>query len=81
MAVDVDAIIERRRLRRKISFWRIITLLFFAGLIIALAKASGIGDLLSEKNQDHIARVEISGVITNAARCSRCLTRSKTTSG
>ena len=65
MAVDADAIIERRRLRRKISFWRIVTLLIFAGLIVALVKASGVGDLLSEKNQDHIARVKISGVITN----------------
>ncbi len=65
MAIDAEAIIDRRQLRRKVTFWRIVTFLFFAGLILALVKATGVDELLSWKNQDHIARVKISGVITN----------------
>lgn len=65
MAIDAESIIDRRQLRRKVTFWRIITFVILAGLIIALVKATGIGNLLGEKNRDHIARVKITGVITN----------------
>ena len=65
MAIDAETMIDRRRLRRKLSFWRIATFIILAALILALIKASGIGELLGKKNQDHIARVKISGVITN----------------
>ena len=65
MVVDAEAIIDRRRLRRKLSFWRIVTFVILAGLILALVKATGISDILARKNSDHIARVKISGVITN----------------
>jgi protease-4 len=65
MVIDAETIIDRKRLRRKLSFWRIVTFLVLAGLILALVKATGIGELLSKKSQDHIARVKISGVITN----------------
>ena len=65
MVMEAEAVIDRRRLRRKLSFWRIITFLVLAALIIALVKVSGVGKLWGEKNQDHIARVKISGVITN----------------
>jgi len=65
LAIDAESIIDRRQLRRKVTFWRIITFVILAGLIIALVKATGIGNLLGEKNRDHIARVKITGVITN----------------
>ncbi len=65
MVIDAETIIDRKRLRRKLTFWRIVTFLVLAVLILALVKATGVGELLSKKNQDHIARVKISGVITN----------------
>ena len=65
MAIDAESIIDRRQLRRKVTFWRIVTFVILAGLIIALVKATGIGNLLGEKSRDHIARVKITGVITN----------------
>ena len=65
MAIDAESIIDRKQLRKKLTFWRIITFVILAGLIFALVKATGVGDLLSKKGRDHIARVKISGVITN----------------
>lgn len=65
MGTASEAIIDRRQLRRKLTFWRIITFLVLAGLILALVKASGAGDYFAGTNQDHIAKVKISGVITN----------------
>ena len=65
MSVDVDAIIDRRRLRRKVSFWRVATLLVLVGLLISLAFLSGFGDQYSQRNSSHIARVEIEGFISN----------------
>ena len=65
MVIDAETIIDRRQLRRKLTFWRIVTFVILAGLILALVKATGVGDLLSKKSRDHIARVKITGVITN----------------
>ncbi|WP_068311484.1 signal peptide peptidase SppA [Polycladidibacter hongkongensis] len=61
MSLDSDVIIERRRLRRSLSFWRVC---FFLVAILAIGalvfRASSIGDPTSEA---HIARVEVNGVI------------------
>lgn len=65
MVTASEAIIDRRHLRRKITFWRIVTFVMLTALIIALVKASGAGEYFSKKNQDHIAKVKITGVITN----------------
>lgn len=65
MTMTNDQIIDRRRLRRKLSFWRIAAFVLLAGLIVALARAGGALERYSKRGSDHIARVEISGVITN----------------
>lgn len=65
MSINADEIIDRRRLRKKISFWRIAT---FVILGIALLGMIGFGlnkAGLSSASTDHIARVKITGVITN----------------
>ena len=65
MSTNADEIIDRRRLRKKISFWRILTFLTIA---VALLTAVGFGAReagLTSTTRDHIAQVEISGVITN----------------
>ena len=62
MAIDVDALVDRRRLRRKLSFWRIATFLVIAiALISGLIYASGVAGL--EKRSAHIARIPVEGVI------------------
>jgi protease-4 len=62
MSLDADAIVDRRRLRRKLSFWRVSTL-----VILVLAIVGGIfllvpaGDLMPSTG--YIARIKIEGLI------------------
>ncbi|WP_127520110.1 signal peptide peptidase SppA [Mesorhizobium sp. Z1-4] len=64
MPNTADEIIDRRRLRRKLTFWRVVALAIAAIAIIA----SGFGlfaDSLGPKATDHIAKVRIEGTITD----------------
>jgi len=63
MSIDPEAIADRRRLRRKLSFWRIAG---FAGLIAAVA---AVGYAAADRMgygavQQQIARISIDGLIT-----------------
>jgi protease-4 len=61
MTNRADDIIDRRRLRRKLTFWRVAALLV-AGLAVAGAASFAMRDSLSVTDQ--IARVRIEGTIT-----------------
>ncbi|WP_134498589.1 signal peptide peptidase SppA [Microvirga pakistanensis] len=74
MSIDSEAIADRRRLRRKLSFWRIAG---FAGLIAAVA---AIGYAAADRMgygavQQQIARISIGGVITGNQRLSELMER------
>lgn len=57
--MDAEATIDRRRLRRKLGFWRAATLVVIAAAIaLAAWRAYPTG-----KSSDHIARITIDGVI------------------
>lgn len=58
---DPELLTDRRRIRRKLSFWRIMTVLVAIALIAGLTIRFG-GSL---RSGDHIARIDISGVITD----------------
>jgi len=63
MSIDAEAIADRRRLRRKLSFWRIVG---FSGLIAAVA---ALGYAAADRMgygtvQQQIARISIDGLIT-----------------
>lgn len=63
MATRADDLIDRRRLRRKLTFWRVVAL---AAAAVALVGASAWllrGDLAGV-GADHIAKVRIEGTIT-----------------
>ena len=64
MSLTVDEIIDRRKLRRRLTFWRIAALLFLVACIVTIGVASGIGSSVSSKSRPHIARISISGIIT-----------------
>ena len=59
--MDASTIADRRRLRRKVTFWRVMAFLFFAGLVLALYSYFGPGGI--EKNRPQIARVAVDGLI------------------
>jgi protease-4 len=63
MALDTDAILDRRALRRRLAFWRL-GAVFLVGVAIALGAAAFGGASWSPGPKDpHIAKVAISGVI------------------
>jgi|SRR5581483_11104258 len=62
MSLDADAIVDRRRLRRKLTFWRVsalvIVLLAIGGAAFLLAPATPLG-----KQANYIARIRVTGLI------------------
>ena len=64
MSLDADAIVDRRRMRRKLTFWRVGALLIavvaVVGAAIVLVPSSAISP-----RADSIARVKIQGLIRN----------------
>jgi len=61
MTTDTDTLLDRRRLRRRLSLWRALAI---AALVIALFVLGSAGDKLSEAlGGDQIARVAIEGTI------------------
>ncbi len=65
VATTADDIIDRRRLRKKISFWRILSFAILAIALIGMILFGARDLLLSKTGKAHIAKVEITGVITN----------------
>ena len=63
MALRADEMIDRRRLRRKLTFWRVAAL-GVAALGVAAASVWMVGDDFSGSATDHIAKIRIEGTIT-----------------
>jgi protease-4 len=57
MSLDADHIVDRRRMRRKLTFWRVFTVVFVA--VVAV----GVALVLRSPAGPYIARVTIQGVI------------------
>lgn len=62
MSSTADEIIDRRRIRKKLTFWRIMTLLVAAVAILA-ASWRLLEDRIGGMYSDHIAKVRIAGTI------------------
>jgi protease-4 len=63
MALRADEIIDRRRLRRKLTFWRIVAI-GVAALAIVASTAWTMRDGLGGVSASHIAKIKIDGTIT-----------------
>lgn len=73
MTLEADVIIDRRKLRRRLSFWRVAAFLFLAvAVIAAIGLAAGRETLLS-LGGGQIARVPVEGVIIHNRRQLRIL--------
>lgn len=69
MTAETDYLVDRRRLKRKLSFWRV------AAFLVALVAILGVGAAVAGRGApgglaggNHIARVDISGFITGDQR-------------
>jgi len=61
MSLDADLLVDRRRMRRKLTFWRVVAI---AVLVIAIgAVAAAFGSRSSVIGGPYIARIKISGLI------------------
>lgn len=63
MSLELEAVLDRRRMRRRISFWRSAAVLFI-GLLLG-AMVFGSSDLSTLAGTKQIARVAIEGTITD----------------
>lgn len=63
MSLETEAVLDRRRMRRRLTFWRSVAVLFVGLLIGALMFGSG--DLTNLPGTKQIARVAIEGTITD----------------
>lgn len=57
MTLDVDALLDRRRLKRQVLLWRVLTIVLAAAAIVAI-----VGRIAYEE-RDYVARITISGLI------------------
>ncbi len=64
MSADVDAIVDRRRLRRKLTLWRILAILALVAGLAGIIVASG-GAKFVTQSSPHVARITVGGLIRN----------------
>lgn len=67
MSFEPDAILDRRRLRRNLSLWRIVAIVGITGAFIVL----GLTDW--RLGRDHISRLEVQGIIVDDAQRDQAL--------
>jgi protease IV len=58
MSIDADRLVDRRRLKRRLAWWRIVAVIAVVAAVIA-----GIGRFEVLSGQSHVARLAIDGVI------------------
>src|SRR4029079_19824096 len=65
MSLDADTIVDRRRMRRKLTFWRVVAVLIAIAAIVAVGavlRVPGTG-ILTGQAGPAIARVSLTGLI------------------
>jgi len=81
MSLDADFIVDRRRMRRKLTFWRVFAVLFAICAVVAAGVAVGgsSSGVLAGTTGASIARVTITGLIrTDRQRVEALLQQLKT---
>jgi protease IV len=58
MSLDPDYVVERRRLKRRLTFWRVLGV---AAIVAAVVATAGRFDLIARS--DHVARIVVEGLI------------------
>ena len=68
MAFDLDHLVERRQLKRKLSMWRIVAVLALIVIVVAFSLSFVMDDEGGSTNKDHIAKIAFSGTIIGQER-------------
>lgn len=63
MSFDTDAWLERRRLARRLNWWRSLAVLALVGLALAGLYWIDPGNVI-QRRQDHVAQLDVEGIIT-----------------
>jgi len=63
MSATADLVLERRRIRRRLAFWRILAIVAIVAAIVALIPQTG-----GKSSRDHVALMRIQGVIVEDPR-------------
>lgn len=63
MSLDSDVIVDRRRIRRKLTFWRVVAALGVIAAVVAVAVVASPSARTAITGSDAIARVKIDGLI------------------
>jgi protease-4 len=69
MTLETDLILDRRRLKRRLIFWRVFTVI---AVLVAVVAIVGVRGALP---RDHIARLQVAGVITEDPRLVHAIER------
>jgi protease IV len=65
MALEIDAYIDRRRLKRQLALWRLAAIGMLLGLVLVLAEDLLGVDGLVGGGKPYVARLDITGVVTD----------------
>jgi len=63
--MDHNGIADRRRLRRKLTFWRIAAFSIVLIAVVGLVASNTMRDPIGDRSNPHVARVTISGLVTD----------------
>src|SRR5216684_7352028 len=63
MSLEADTIVDRRRMRRKLTFWRVAAIVLAIAAVVAVAAVSTPSGRIAEASGNYIARVKIDGLI------------------
>jgi protease-4 len=75
MSLDADYIVDRRRMRRKLSFWRVLAVVVAIAAVVALTFRYTRSDVAFGSGGAYVARVTIQGLIRNDQERTRQLER------
>ena len=75
MSLDADTIVDRRRMRRKLTFWRVFAILIAMCAVVAAGAALRVPGILTGQPGATIARVTITGLIRGDQQRAEALDR------
>ena len=75
MPLDADLLLDRRKLKRRVTLWRFLAVLAVAVLVIAVLPLREDGELLLPTTGAHLARLPVNGIIGDDRRTIEALDR------